>query len=78
MRPSPRLITLLVLWGLLGVPVALHYLPLQAWTLTAAAIAVLALLDALLLWRRPTPQVRRELPDSLALGVERETWLQID
>ena len=78
MRPSPLLITLLVLWGLLGIPVALHYLPEQAWTLVAAAIAVLALLDALLLWRRPTPQVRRELPDSLALGVERETWLQID
>ena len=78
MRPSPLLITLLVLWGVLGIPVALHYLPLLAWTATAGAIALLALLDAVLLYRRPTPQVRRELPDSLALGIERESWLQLD
>ncbi len=78
MRPAPLLLILLVLWGLLGVPVALHYLPQLAWTITGAAIGALALLDVLLLWRSPTPLVRRELPDSLALGVERETWLQLD
>ena len=77
-RPAPLLIALLVLWSLLGLPVALHYLPMQAWTISAAAIALFAALDLLLLWRRPSPQVRRELPDSLALGVERETWLQLD
>ncbi len=78
MRPAPLLLILLVLWGLLGIPVALHYLPPLAWTITGAAIGALALLDVLLLWRSPTPLVRRELPDSLALGVERETWLQLD
>ncbi|WP_449465483.1 DUF58 domain-containing protein [Stenotrophomonas humi] len=78
MRPSPLLITLLVLWGLLGIPVALHYLPQLAWTITAGVIATLALLDAALLYRRPTPLVRRELPESLALGIERESWLQLD
>ena len=78
MRPSPLLITLLVLWGLLGIPVALHYLPQLAWTATAGVIAALALLDAALLYRRPTPLVRRELPESLALGIERESWLQLD
>lgn len=78
MRPAPLLIALLVLWGLLGIPVALHYLPLPLWQAVAGAIAVLAALDALLLWRRPTPQVRRELPEALALGVERETWLQLE
>lgn len=72
------MIGLLVLWGLLGIPVALHYLPQLPWTITGVAIAAIALLDMLLLWRRPTPLVRRELPDSLALGVERETWLQLD
>ena len=60
------MIGLLVLWGLLGIPVALHYLPQLPWTITGIAIAAIALLDMLLLWRRPTPLVRRELPDSLA------------
>ncbi|MCD9088653.1 DUF58 domain-containing protein [Stenotrophomonas sp. SY1] len=78
MRPAPLLITLLVLWGLLGLAVALHYLPMPAWSVAAGVIALLSLIDLLLLWRRPTPGVRRELPDALALGIERETWLQLD
>lgn len=78
MRPAPLLLALLVLWGLLGIAVALRYLPLSLWQAVAGMIAMLAALDALLLWRRPTPQVRRELPDALALGVERETWLQLE
>src|SRR5690606_34858219 len=78
MRPAPLLIALLALWGLLGVPVALRLLPVEIWTATACAIALPALVDALWLWRRPTPKVRRELPETLALGVERETWLQLD
>ena len=78
MRPAPLLIALLVLWGLLGIPVALDLLPTTAWTATAAALGLLTLVDVLWLWLKPTPQVRRELPDTLALGVERETWLQLD
>jgi len=78
MRPAPLLIALLALWGLLGLPVALHLLPTSAWLATAGAIGLLALADALWLRRKPTPQVRRELPDTLALGIERETWLQLD
>lgn len=78
MRPAPLLITLLLLWGLLGLPVALQYLPLAAWGAAAVAIAVLALIDGIRLHRRPTPRVTRELPDSLALGVQRETWLQLE
>nr|WP_269670815.1 DUF58 domain-containing protein [Stenotrophomonas sp. SY1] len=69
---------MLVLWGLLGLAVALHYLPMPAWSVAAGVIALLSLIDLLLLWRRPTPGVRRELPDALALGIERETWLQLD
>nr|WP_272494240.1 DUF58 domain-containing protein [Stenotrophomonas mori] len=69
---------MLALWGLLGIPVALHLLPTGIWTAMACAIALPALADALWLRRRPTPTVRRELPETLALGVERETWLQLD
>ncbi len=78
MRPAPLLVALCVLWGLLGLPVALQYVPLAAWTGAGTAIATIALIDVLRLWRRPTPEVTRELPESLALGVERETWLQLD
>ncbi|MBN8802385.1 MAG: DUF58 domain-containing protein, partial [Stenotrophomonas acidaminiphila] len=78
MRPAPLLIALLAAWGLLGIAVALHWLPTTAWIAAACAIAVPAVADALWLWRRPTPSVRRELPETLALGVERETWLQLD
>src|SRR5690606_19661403 len=77
MRPAPLLIALLALWGLLGLPVALHLLPTSAWLATAGAIGLLTLTDALWLRHKPTPQVRRELPDTLALGIERETWLQL-
>ena len=72
MRPAPLLIALLALWGLLGIPVALHLLPTNLWTAAACAIALPALADALWLRRRPTPTVRRELPETLALGIERE------
>lgn len=78
MRPAPLLIVLLVLWGLLGLPVALQYLPLAAWAWSGVGIGLLALIDAARLRRRPTPQVTRELPESLALGVRRDTWLQLD
>lgn len=78
MRPAPLLIAVLALWGLLGLPVALHLLPGSIWQASAAAIALLAVADGLWLWRKPTPRVRRELADTLALGVEREAWLQLD
>jgi len=77
-RPSPLLLGLLVALGILGVPVALQGLPLMAWQGFALVLALVAATDALALRRQPTPLIRRELPDSLALGVERQTWLEID
>jgi len=78
LRPTPLLLMLLLAWGILGVPVVLQWLPLMAWQGFGLAVAVVAGLDALLLRHQPTPNIRRELPDSLALGVERKTWLEMD
>ncbi len=78
MRPAPSLLALLGLWALCGLATALELLPLWPWQALGAAIAVVAALDAWRLWRSPTPQLRRELPEALPLGVEREAGLRID
>ncbi|SBV39222.1 hypothetical protein XTGART10_0360 [Xanthomonas translucens pv. graminis] len=78
MRPAPPLLALLGLWALCGLATALELLPLWPWQALGAAIAVVAAFDAWRLWRSPTPQLRRELPEALPLGVEREAGLRID
>jgi len=78
MRPAPFLLGLLVAWGLLGLPLVLGGLPWALWYGCGGLLAVLASVDAFLLWQQPAPTVRRNLSDSLALGVERQTWLEID
>ncbi|MBN6149815.1 DUF58 domain-containing protein [Xanthomonas sp. AmX2] len=78
MRPAPPLLVLLGLWALCGLASALQWLALWPWQALGGAIAAVAAIDAWRLWRRPTPQVRRELPEALPLGVEREAVLHID
>ena len=78
MRPAPLLLALLGLWALCGLATALQWLPLWPWQALGAAIGIGAAIDAWRLWRRPTPQLRRELPEALPLGVEREAGLRID
>ena len=78
MRPAPLLIAILVLWGLSGFAVLFADVPLAAWQLGGAGIAVLAVLDGVLLRRRPTPQITREIPEVLPLGVERDVSLRVE
>ena len=78
MRPGPLLLVLLVGWALLGLPVAVGLLPGWAWWLCAGVIALLALIDLLRLRAQPSPTVQRELPEALALNVERRTTLRIE
>ncbi len=78
MRPAPLLVALLAGWGLLGVPVVFGLWPRWVWYAVAAAIVLVGLIDLLRLRRQPSPSVHRELPESLALNVEREATLRLE
>ncbi|HVI57803.1 MAG TPA: DUF58 domain-containing protein [Luteimonas sp.] len=78
MRPAPRLVVLLALWAALGVAIGFGWLPARAWMLAGAAVAAAALADLLRLRRRATPEVVRQLPEALPVGIEREVVLQLE
>ena len=78
MRPAPLLIALFVLWGLSGFAVLFAGVPLWAWQVMGGVVCAFALLDALWLRRRPTPQVLREISEALPLGIERNVGLRIE
>jgi uncharacterized protein (DUF58 family) len=78
MRPAPLLIALLAVWGLCGLAVPFLALPLWQWQLGGALLALLAALDALWLRGRPTPDVMRDVPDALPLGIERDIGLRLE
>lgn len=77
-RPAPLLIALLVLWGLSGLAVLFAGVPLLAWQSTGLVLVLLAGVDALLLHRRETPQVTREIPEVLPLGIGRDVTLRVE
>lgn len=77
MRPAPLLLVLLLAWAALGGVVLVGALPRWSWALVATVIGTLALLDLSRQARRPSPQVQRELPEALALGVRREVGLRL-
>jgi len=78
LRPAPVLIGLLVLWSLSGLGVLFAGVPFLVWQLTGIGLALLAIGDALLLRRRETPQVSREIPEALPLGIERDVTLRVE
>ncbi|AKC86900.1 DUF58 domain-containing protein [Pseudoxanthomonas suwonensis] len=77
MRPAPALLVLLAAWAVVGALVLAGRVPMVAWTGSAAALAAVALLDALRLRHRPTPEVERVLPEALPVGHGREVELRI-
>ncbi len=77
-RPAPLLIALLVMWGLSGLAVLFANVPVHAWQLVGLGLALLAVIDALLLRCRDTPQVTREIPGALPLGIERDVTLRVE
>jgi len=77
-RPAALLIALIACWGLAGLAVPFLGWPLWHWQLAGAALAVLAALDAWRLRARPTPEVAREVPEALPLGIEREVALSFE
>lgn len=77
MRPGVPAIVLLALWGIGGMAVPLGALPIVGWWAAGGLIALLLLLDGAWLRRMPTPEVVRDLPDALPLGVERDIVLRL-
>ena len=78
MRPAPLLLALLTAWGLFGLAVAFGRAPVWAWWASGGGIALLALVDALRLRAQPSPTVQRELPEALALNVERKVTVRLE
>ncbi|MBZ0087798.1 MAG: DUF58 domain-containing protein [Thermomonas sp.] len=78
MRPAPALIWLLAGWALLGLLVSFALVPTLAWPLAGGLLALLALVDALRLRRQALPSVRRDLPEALAVGIERAVELVLE
>lgn len=76
-RPAPALMVLLVVWAAIGGLILAGVVPVVVWFWSGAALALLALADRLLLRGSPTPDAQRVLPDALAIGVERETRLDL-
>ncbi|HOV95674.1 MAG TPA: DUF58 domain-containing protein [Thermomonas sp.] len=78
MRPSLLLPLLCVGWALLGVAASAAWLPALAWWATGGVLLSVALLDGWRLRRYALPEVLRELPDALPVGVAREVVLVLD
>lgn len=68
MRPAPAFIVFAAAWGLAGLAIPLAELPLSNWLWAGAALGVLALLDAVLLWLQAPPQLLRTVPAVMPLG----------
>lgn len=77
-RPAPTLIVVLALWALLGVATSFGWLPVVTWKVAGIALAALALLDVWRLRLRATPELVRELPDALPVGIERDVVLKLE
>ncbi|HEX7815306.1 DUF58 domain-containing protein [Dyella sp.] len=77
MRPGPALLLLLLAWTALGVAVGTGQVPLSVWLAFGAACLVIALLDAWLLSRLPSPVVTRELPPVVPLVPEWKVGLRV-
>ena len=78
MRPARLLLALLLLWAVAGAFVLVTERPMAQWLYLGGVLAVIAAADAIALWRQPTPQVQRHLPDAVSLGVQCEAVLTLD
>lgn len=77
-RPGPLLVWAAVVWAAIGVVASLNLITVAVWAGIGGGVAVLALLDALMLRRAPTPEVAREVPEAWPIGVERDVRLRIE
>jgi uncharacterized protein (DUF58 family) len=69
---------LLAAWAALGLAASIGAVPASAWWLAGAALLLIAVLDAWRVIAAATPGVRRRVPDTWPIGVERPVSLQLD
>jgi len=77
-QPSPWLVAALLGWSALGVAASFGWLSARMWQLAGVNLLVIAGFDLLWLLRRPTPEVRREVPEVLPVGVRAEVRLHLN
>ncbi len=77
MIPTRWLLLIIAVLLLAGLGPALQPLLIPYWWGLLGLIVLIALLDALLVWRRPLPKIHRRLPGSLALGVPETITLRL-
>lgn len=77
-RPAPALVVLFVAWGVLGVVASFGWVSASLWQACGAALALGAIVDALMLRRRATPEIVRTIPEALPIGIERDVTLQLE
>lgn len=77
MRPAPALVVALVACALLGVLALIGFVPPGAPLAAAGLLLLLAVPDLFALRRQPSPQIERELPHVVPVGVERAVTLRL-
>jgi uncharacterized protein (DUF58 family) len=77
MRPAPALLAALLACAAVGAAVAFGLLPLAAFVAALGLLSALALPDAFALRRSLSPQLQRELPQVVPVGVERPVVLRL-
>lgn len=77
MRPAPALVAALLSCALIAALALLGLLPGGAALAAAGLLLLVALPDALALRRLPSPQVERDLPPVVPVGVERAVVLRL-
>ena len=77
MIPTRWLLFSVALLLLSGLGPALQPQLIPFWWGTLGLIVLVSLIDALLIWRQPLPQISRHLPASLALGVPETVTLRL-
>lgn len=70
MQPTRYVITLAILWVVLGFAAGIWSPLVSVWIWGAVVVGVLMLVDLLVLMTQPVPAVERQLPGRFAIGVE--------
>ncbi|GAB6195438.1 DUF58 domain-containing protein [Lysobacter xanthus] len=77
-RPAPALLAVLGAWAVVGLALLAGRIEPTAWFAAGGLVALVAVIDGARLLRLPLPSVRRDIPETWAVGVERPVTLVVD